>query len=157
MLTKTDFLGNEYGPGDIIVYGQSSGRCINMIKAKVLEIKENGNVRVQPLAGSRWKGHHGKTYSVDNRTGKRIDPWAASGKHIKEPSCYVSKDGKKYTTEYLNSLPYWERSDIMRVVNYVPTVFHDYVETRTDPVAAVTLQVTENIVKLSDGERSTEA
>lgn len=150
MLTKTDFLGNEYGPGDIVVYGQSSGRCINMIKARVLEIKENGNVKVQPLAGSRWTGHRGKTYSVDNRTGKRIDPWAASGKHIKEPSYYLGSDGNKYSMEEHRRLPWQERTTLK--FNYVATVFHDYVETRTDPVAPVTIQITENIVKFADGE-----
>lgn len=152
MLTKTDFLGNEYKAGDYVVYAQISGRCANMIKAQVLEIKEDGKVKVQPLAGSRWKGHHNRTYTVDTRTGKRIDPWRGNGKHIKEHSGYKGSDGRKYSMEEINKMPYWERSEITRISNYIPTVFHDYVETRTEPVKAVTLTVTENIVKFADGE-----
>ena len=53
-MTNTDFLGGEYGPGDIVLYAAGSGRCIYMVLAGVVEIKENGNVVVQPLVGSRW-------------------------------------------------------------------------------------------------------
>lgn len=154
MLTKTDFLGNEYKAGDYVIYAQSSGRCINMIKGQVVEIKENGNVRIQPLAGSRWKGHHARSYTVDNRTGKRIDPWSGNGKHIKENSYYRYKDSGERVTEESERLR--DRSSTVYERNYVPTVFHDYVETRTEPIKPVTISVTENIVKFADGELSTE-
>lgn len=32
-----DFLGQEYGPGDLVVYGAMSGRCVNMIVGRVLD------------------------------------------------------------------------------------------------------------------------
>lgn len=150
MSTKTDFLGNEYGPGDYVIYGQSSGRCINMIKAQVLEIKDNGSVKVQPLEGSRWTGHSRRSYSIDTRTGKRIDPWRGNGQHIKENSYYVDEDGKRYSMEEHRNLPWQERA--RRKFNYVATVFHDYVETRTEPPKPVTISVTENIVMFADGE-----
>jgi len=153
MLTKTDFLGSEYGPGDIVIYGQSSGRCINMIKAKVLEIKENGNVRVQPLGGSRWQGHSNRRYYVDTRTGKRIDPYR-SDKHVEKDAHYVDQSGKEYSSNELYRLPYFERRNLN--TTYVPTKFKDYVESRIEPIKAVTLTVTENIVKFADGELSTE-
>lgn len=34
----TDFLGHEYGPGDLVVYAAMSGRCANMIFGRVVEI-----------------------------------------------------------------------------------------------------------------------
>jgi len=154
MLTKTDFLGNEYKAGDYVVYAQISGRCANMIKAQVLEIKEDGKVKVQPLAGSRWTGHSNRSYSVDTRTGKRIDPWRGNDKHIKEHSHYVDEYGEKYSMEEHRKLPWQDR--VSKKFDYVATVFHDYVETRTEPVKAVTLTVTENIVKFADGELSPE-
>lgn len=156
MLTKTDFLGNEYGPGDYVIYGQSGGRCINMIKAQVLEVLENGNVKLQPLSASRWTGHTGKTYTVDSRTGKRIDPWRGNGKHIKHESYYQTPNGKKYSMEEIRKLPPRQRLEVTSMQNYVATVFHDYVETRTDPIAPVTIRVTENIVKFADGSLPTE-
>src|SRR5690349_2838898 len=97
MLTKTDFLGNEYGPGDIVIYAQLRDRSINMIKARVIEVKENGNVKVQPLGGSRWKGHSGKGYYVDVRTEKRIDPWR-NPEHVAKEGHYVDKSGKEYSS-----------------------------------------------------------
>jgi len=154
MQTKTDFLGNEYEAGDYVIYAQSAGRCINMVKGQVVEIKEDGRVRIQPIAGSRWKSHHGQSYSVDSRTGKKINPWAASGIHIKTHSYYLAEDGTKYSSEEYYNL-HWSERDRQRF-KYIPTVFHDYVETRTDAIKPVTISVTENIVKFADGELGTE-
>jgi hypothetical protein len=150
MLTKTDFLGNEYGPGDFVIYAQSSGRCINMVKGQVVEILESGSVKVLPIAGSRWTSHRGKTYMVDNRTGKRIDPWRSNGKHIKENPYYVYKDTGERVTQESERLR--DRPSRTYERDYIPTKFHDYVEARTDPVKPVTISVTENIVKFADGE-----
>jgi hypothetical protein len=153
MLTKTDFLGNEYGPGDIVIYAQLRDRSINMIKARVVEVKENGNVKVQPLGGSRWKGHHGKGYYVDVRTEERIsDPWASE--HVEKAGHYVDQYGNEYTSSEYYSLNWEQRRNLN--VRSVPTKFKDYVESRTDPVKPVTLTVTENIVKFADGELPTE-
>lgn len=149
MLTKTDFLGSEYGPGDIVIYAQQRDRSINMIKAQVIEVKENGNVKVQPLGGSRWKGHSGKSYYVDTRTGKRIDPWRGK-KHAEVIEHYVFPDGKKMSVEEYRLLNYYERS--ANPGKYVHREFKDYVESRTEPTKAVTLTVTENIVKFADGQ-----
>src|SRR5687768_17309051 len=99
MRTKTDFLGNEYKAGDYVIYAVSASQSINMIKAQVVEILDTGKVKLQPIAGSRWSSHSGKTYSVDKRTGKRINPWTPSGKHIKEHSYYLGDDGRKYSQE----------------------------------------------------------
>jgi hypothetical protein len=156
VLTKTDFLGNEYKAGDFVIYAVSQSQSINMIKGQVVEILESGKVKILPLAGSRWESHRGHTYSVDNRTGKKINPWSSNGKHIKAEAYYLAPDGRKYSMEEANKLPYPEREKITRSRNYVSTVFHDYVESRTDPVKPVTITVTENIVKFADGELPTE-
>lgn len=156
MKTMTDFLGNEYKAGDYVIYAVSASQSINMIKAQVVEILDNGKVKLQPIAGSRWTSHRGKTYSVDTRTGKRIDPWKGNGKHIKEQSYYLTPDGTRYSMEEANRLPFRERAAVCSTANYVSTVFHDYVETRTDPIKPVTISVTENIVKFADGELATE-
>jgi hypothetical protein len=154
VLTKTDFLGNEYKAGDYVIYAVSASQSINMIKAQVLEILDNGKVKLQPISGSRWTSHHGKTYSVDTRTGKRINRWAGEGKHIKENAHYVYKDTGERVTEESEKL----RGRVSRTHerDYVPPVFHDYVETRTDPIKPVTISVTQNIVKFADGELATE-
>jgi hypothetical protein len=34
----TDFLGKEYGPGDLVVYGAQSGRSVNIVAARVIDI-----------------------------------------------------------------------------------------------------------------------
>jgi hypothetical protein len=34
----TDFLGKEYGPGDLVVYAAMSGRCVNIVVARVVDI-----------------------------------------------------------------------------------------------------------------------
>lgn len=91
-----DFLGNEYGPGDLVIYAAGSGRSITMIIGRVVLVKErteraygeqgyeqrplldrDGNpvysVRVQPLNSSRWEHHDQRPYYVDGRTGEKID------------------------------------------------------------------------------------
>lgn len=125
-----DFLGKEYGPGDLVIYAAHSGRAANMVIGRVVEIyqvwhncytlgerygweritypideeladalegqKVATRVKVQPLRGARWEQHGTKTYYVDTRNGKRINPDAPSGKHILKPSHYVFADGTEY-------------------------------------------------------------
>lgn len=40
MKTLTDFLGREYGPGDLVIYGVAPGRSVNMVVGRVTEIYE---------------------------------------------------------------------------------------------------------------------
>jgi hypothetical protein len=108
-----DFLGNEYGEGDLVIYGASGGRSINMIIGRVVSVKQrttrdgtyddagkyrytqvpvtdkDGNpvysVRIQPLHSSRWEQHDPRTYYVDTRTGKTVDRYS----HVKEQSYYT--------------------------------------------------------------------
>lgn len=122
----TDFLGQEYGPGDLVIYGASGSRSINMVIGRVVDITEKyydinrfkwvpvpsdgvvpkkyqgkdsdlkTSVTVQPLRSSRWKQHSDRTYYTDSRTGKRINPDAPSGAHILKPSHYVFADGTEF-------------------------------------------------------------
>jgi hypothetical protein len=36
----TDFLGKEYGPGDLVIYGAMSGRSVNVVVGRVVDIYE---------------------------------------------------------------------------------------------------------------------
>lgn len=163
MKRMQDFLGHEYGVGDLVIYGAMSGRCVNMVIGRCVEVYEvfqspesykwlklkDGQaapfekrygyfdpndvlvdtdlarameevdrsfltwreyktagrietytrVKVQPLRGARWVQHSDKKYYVDSRTGKRINPDAPSGKHIKVPSHYAHADGTPFDYE----------------------------------------------------------
>lgn len=102
----TDWRGNEYGPGDRVIYAAMSGRCVTMVEADVIEIwrvyrnedwewerlpveslvpddKTELRVALQPVNSSRWKQHSGRTRYIDSRTGKGIDPFRGR-KHIKD-------------------------------------------------------------------------
>jgi hypothetical protein len=101
----TDWQGQEYGPGDIVLYAAMGGRCPNIIKAEVVDIwltrrGENWSwerlpddaepekddelrVRVLPLAAARWEQHTPKTRYIDKRTGKGIDPFRGR-KHVED-------------------------------------------------------------------------
>lgn len=48
----TDFLGKEYGPGDLVVYGAMSGRSVNVVVGRVVDIYRvyyGGNYKWQRL------------------------------------------------------------------------------------------------------------
>lgn len=104
-----DFLGNEYGPGDLVIYAAASGRSITMVIGRVVKVNERTeidysrpvgggkrgyhrmpvtdrdgkqlvSVNIQPLNSSRWQQHDPRTYYVDKRTGEKIDRY----KHVKE-------------------------------------------------------------------------
>lgn len=122
----TDFLGQEYGPGDLVIYGAHSGRSINMVIGRVVDIMQKyyspdtwkwtrvtypvdemlaekmkgrdikTSVVIQPLRASRWEQHHNRTYYTDSRTGKRINPDAPSGVHVLKESHFVYADGTEY-------------------------------------------------------------
>lgn len=131
-----DFLGQEYGPGDLVIYGASGSRCINMVIGRVEsitdkyydnyamgatftwkpvkpgmelpeKIQRKTSVKVQPLRASRWEQHRQRTYYTDSRTGKRIDPDASSGKHILKESHYVFADGTEF--DYAGEKRKWDQ------------------------------------------------
>lgn len=176
----TDFLGKEYGPGDLVIYAAHSGRAANMVVGRVVDIwrvwhnsyyvgerygwerladdepvphhfRHDGEdlgecdtgtrVKIQPLRGARWEQHSAKTYYVDTRNGKRINPDAPSGKHILKESHYVYADGREY--DYAGEQAKWDAQHLGRQisrrsfeyygfraqyhVNYGPPGIHDRV------------------------------
>jgi hypothetical protein len=127
-----DFLGNEYGPGDLVIYGAGSGRSITMVIGRVVKIAqrtqrdycelENGkwgykhvpmtdreckplySVRIRPLHSSRWEQHDQRPYYVDSRTGEKIE----RREHVREESHYtLDSTGERLPPEasvYMNYL-----------------------------------------------------
>ncbi len=157
-----DWLGQEYDKGDRVIYAAGSGRSITMIIGEVVEIKVNGNVRIQPLKSSRWKQHSARTHSIDTRTGKRIDKYhdrnILSGGHYAENGTNIKVEydpgnpggryfgantGRKYGY-YTEDGRRLEHDDM----HYVPTVHQPWVkEVREDAPRPVTISVTANITK----------
>lgn len=148
-----DWLGNEYDVDDLVIYAAMSGRSVTMVLAKVISFNESGSVTLCPVKSSRWKQHYGRSIYIDNRTGKRIDPYR-SDKHVEVEAYFVHKDNPEWTlsiNEY-NELPYRLRTkgggkEDKYAYEYVSTKFKDYVEYKTEPTQKVTIHITENIVK----------
>ena len=75
-----DWLGNEFGVGDLIIYAVSHGsHGHSMVVAELLKFNPT-TVTVQPLHDSR-RGRRTSTGHVDTRTGKSIDPYSSKGWH----------------------------------------------------------------------------
>lgn len=141
-----DWLGKELNVGDKVLYPAGSGRSITMIIGEIVEFKDNGSVRIQPLNSSRWKQHYGTDYYVDTRTGKRIDPWKTyeQGTHFKSKGYYQHKaTGNVITAEEHQAL----RGNTYFEYDYVSAVFQDWVKQRNDGPKPVTISVTENLTK----------
>ena len=201
-----DFLGHEYGPGDLVIYGAMSGRSVNMVIGRVLEVYDvfrsretyrwtrlepgqlapfktkygwfdgNGDlhlsnqdgecdwreyeteereetvtkVKIEPLRAARWTQHHGHDYYVDTRSGRRIDPWKGS-KHQLVAGHYIdTRTGEEIDERQRYQhlarparLPYVPSEH----TRYIRTEFQPWVEKRHDAPKAVTIEITENIVK----------
>lgn len=54
---EVDWLGNEYGVGDTVLYPRSEGRSVEMVKGEVVEFIEGSSrrVKVRPVATSRFR------------------------------------------------------------------------------------------------------
>lgn len=167
-----DWLGKEYGVGDLILYAAMSGRCVTMVLGKVLRIYQGPQygysqyreedpdyqtetkVQVQPLKASRWK-QHGRTRFIDTRTGKGIDAYL-----IEKNGFYRHQNGgyfedtqtgervpRSVYDERFRRWRYWDAdSKLPPGWKYIPATYKDYVKQET-AVSPVTISVTENIVK----------
>jgi hypothetical protein len=70
-----DWLGNEYGVGDKIIYAASHGNHgRSMVIAEVLKFNPT-TITVRPLHDSR-RGRRIFNGHVDTRTGKPVDPYS---------------------------------------------------------------------------------
>jgi hypothetical protein len=73
-----DFLGHEYGPGDLVIYGAMSGRSVNMVIGRVVEIyasyRSNDTYKMVRLKDGElppFKSKHGWFDAEGNRLEQR--------------------------------------------------------------------------------------
>lgn len=131
-----DWLGNEFGPGDLVLYPNLTGHSPNMVLARVETLKENGNVTVLPVKGSRWD-HWGRTKYTDTRTGKAVDPFRNQAEHMHAQQ-YLNPETGERTDDYYEAKA-WS-------VTRVNDPFKDHI--REEKVQSkVTLTVTKNITR----------
>ena len=103
-----DFLGQEYGPGDLVIYGAHSGRSINMVVGRVVEIVEKYYDSGSSGATFKWKPvpdtgvplkEYGKNAGdpVDTKTSVVIQPLRASRWEQHRNTTYYtdSRSGKR--------------------------------------------------------------
>lgn len=141
---RTDWLGKEYGPGDLVIYApRSYGGGVNMHLAEVVRFTPKCVV-VRPIASAR----HGKetasrTVLIDKRTGQRIvNNWRTNNsEHQARVQGYTDKEGKFLSyDEFYRTYPRPE-------VTFAPVIWKPYVlELKVQP-PAVGLQVVKNVTK----------
>jgi hypothetical protein len=151
----TDFLGQVIDVGDRVIYAAQRGRAVNMVLAEVLKFNDSGAVTVQPLKSSRWKQHYDRVLYIDSRTGKGIDLWSSSKKHIESGGYYIWADTKERPTEdelrRNQGFGGYYSPDPSRRLEWVREVFKPYVQRVVTSPAPVVLRVTDNIIKWNDG------
>lgn len=146
----TDFLGRTYGVGDTVVYAATSGRSVTMVFGRVVALRPSGAIDVQPLDAARWEQHSGRTHYVDTRTGKRIDPHVEDGRHYAKPPCYrhdVTGEEVSYEA-WPDRRPAAGLHGDWLHWRYQPAVMREYVEQVHEGPRPVTLQITENVVRI---------
>lgn len=151
-----DFLGRDISPGDHVVWATMSGRSVSMTYGIFEGFTETGRARLTPLDGSRWK-RGGETGWVDSRNGKTV--YLNSKTHQKEPEYHIRQDGVKLTYDEYLEYVYGSREVAINSHDLqsqrrkeftgkrIPAVMKDYV-VRADKPSTVTLDITENIVKV---------
>jgi hypothetical protein len=157
----TDFLGQEYGPGDWVIgtkgYGCSS---VRQILAEVVSVNDT-TVVGKVLRGSRSK--YEPKMMVDVRTGRQV----YGGKiHIKKPAYYTLKStGREITSQerYIKNPAFLGYSITPNVpyylhkpedVEYHPDEYWEYVQQRP---ANVVFYVKDNVVKVNKDTINLEA
>lgn len=156
-----DWLGQTVLVGDYVSYPVSSGRCINIALGKVRSINLDDDGKIKSISldrlrseGSRWAhtGYGQKAYR-DKRTGKGIDPWAGSGKHVAELAKQRNtRSGAIITYEEWSNLGIHERYGLTSINNreweFISPVWKDYVEEYTREPKPSVITVIENLTKV---------
>ena len=156
-----DFLGNEFGPGDLIVYPKMSGRSVCLVKGRVVKFNPSGSVTIQPETES-WHGgrdRSGTTRYIDTRTGKSFNPYYDSAnEHQVRGSGYIHKpsgtfvecvDYSNLRSEAYRTPGKWQ--EIRNDYEYSQVIWKDYVKIETT-VKPVTITRTDNIVLIEKGD-----
>jgi hypothetical protein len=163
-----DWLGNDYGPGDKVLYAAGSGRSITMVLAEVVSINEQifneetyGFVRIDKTPSSviasplRNNAERRTTVTVQPLKSSRwkqhyghtryIDTRTGKGinpwldKHIAGGGYRINKlTGERMAADDYSTMNY----------DWVTAEFKDYVKEIHDGPKPVTLTVTDNIVKM---------
>lgn len=128
-----DWLGNEYGEGDLVLYPRQLSHSTSITLGRVVTVREK-TVTVMPVKSSRYK-HWGRTRYIDTRTGKPIDPYR--GDHLAEGGCYLNPDTGERTSDS-HVARSWDRYE------YRP--HKDYIRSENTQ-SPVTLTVLENITR----------
>lgn len=149
---ETDFLGQQYGPGDKILYSRGYGNSgSQIVLAEVVKVNPT-TVTAKILKSSRGPG--AGTTLTDSRTGKAI---RYSKLHVKTPTHYKHKQtGKIIDSDEM----YTRNPNFMRNPGATPYMHnrqdYDYVaetywEYVTREPATVCFYIKDNIVKLPEG------
>lgn len=88
--------------------GQVVPRKTNWKDEDIGECETELRVLVQPLRSARWEQHHAKSYYIDSRSGRRIDP-GRSKKYVAVPSHFESTEGVTY--DYDGEKLAWEQGE----------------------------------------------
>jgi len=122
----TDVAGQEIRVGDYVAYPQMSGRSVQMVLGKLIEIDDKGRAKVVRMEGSRWTASYTRTKWIDKRTGKGID--RSNRKHQERHAGYI-KDGEYYTHEEMfdgTGGAYWQATEYG--YRYTGPIYKDYVQ-----------------------------
>ncbi len=174
-----DFLGNEFGVGDTIVYPKMSGRSVALVKGTVVKFNESGSVTIQPEVES-WNGgrdRSGTTRYIDTRTGKGFDPHAEKNKiHMIRDYGYTSKEtgeffswddhrrqeelirAKHGNPSYSNPKVKEMRREIEafnRSLQWEQVIWKDYVKVEST-VKTVTITRTDNLILVAKASSATD-
>jgi len=147
----TDWLGNEYGPGDKILYSKAYGSSgSQLVLAEVVKINKT-TVTAKVLEGSR-SGKSSAYTHIDSRTGKRI---GYSDLHVKKKAHYAHKaTGEEITSrELYERKQYYTRNESPYIrdpnqYQYVPDQYWEYV---TKGPYNTTFHITDNVTRMPDG------
>lgn len=108
-------------------------------------------VVVSPTNSTRWTQHRDRTRYKNRNTGKYMDPNSGDGKHVERSSGFIHVPSGRYLSyddvehEFGSSALFSSRNDDLQWVN---TIYKDYVEEVKEAPKPVILTVTENITRI---------
>lgn len=148
----TDWLGNEYGPGDWVLYCRTYGSGSQQLLAEVVSVNST-SVTAKVLRASRSGKDDYRYYDlIDSRTGKAV---RGGRLHIKKPAHYVHKvTGEELSssdlhernpayTGYGSKEPYYLHDH--RDYKHIPVTYWEYV---VKGVLHTTFLIKSNITKI---------
>lgn len=144
MEKKIDWLGKEYGPGDLVLYSpRSYGGGCNMHLGEVVRFTAQ-RVVVRPIASARHGKNRGAFVYIDKRNGNKLKPYEWMNKeHMERDSGFFLEDGTYITYEQFQEYPWSSKPKVIRA----PIIWKPYVLKLDILARPVALQVVKNITK----------